>query len=123
MKILARLFRRAEQQPDPDELLNSALDVALDFDNWLSPIQSRLQARQPSLDTAQLDALNATCNEAILFGQQTALNLSRAAEQLLTAQDRFNALFVARYPWVTPANLERAYRHCIYYATKTTRVS
>ncbi len=102
-------------------MLNSALDLALDFGNWLSPIQTRLRARHPTLDARQLDGLDETCQAAILYGQQTALSLSATLEPA-QVEGRFNALFAERYPWASQENRARAWRHCIYYATKTARV-
>jgi hypothetical protein len=120
MNLFGFLRRRRPSAEGAAELLNSALDLALDFGNWLSPIQGRLRARHPSLDAQQLDELNRTCMEAILFGQQTALRLSAGVEAA-SVQGRFDALFRERYPWASQDNRERAYRHCIYYATKTAR--
>ena len=121
MNLLGFLRRRHPPAPSAADLLNSALDLALDFGNWLSPIQGRLRARHPSLDAQQLDRLNQTCMEAVRFGQQTALSLSTTVEAP-SVQGRFDALFAERYPWASRDNRERAYRHCIYYATKTARV-
>ena len=118
---LLGFFRRRAPAESAADLLNSALDLALDFGNWLSPIQGRLKTRHPALDAQTLDSLNQTCLEAIRFGQQTALSLSAEAEPA-SVRGRFDALFAERYPWATQDNRERAYRHCIYYATKTARV-
>ncbi|OXI43811.1 YolD-like family protein [Burkholderia aenigmatica] len=120
MKIFNVPWRRQGRVETRTVLLNSALDLALDFDNWLSPIQGRLKASQPSLDEQQLEMLNQVCTEAIRFGQETALHLC-ATMDLPSVQSRFGELFVDRYPWVSQENLERAYRHCIYLATKTAR--
>ncbi|OUM02168.1 hypothetical protein [Variovorax sp. JS1663] len=121
MNLFGFLRRPRAPAESASALLNSALDLALDFGNWLSPIQGRLKARHPSLDAQQLDRLNQTCMDAIRFGQQTALSLSRTVEPA-SVQGRFDALFIERYPWASQDNRERAWRHCIYYATKTARV-
>jgi hypothetical protein len=120
MKIFDSLWRRHGRSETKIILLNSALDLALDFDNWLSPIQGRLKASHPSLDEEQLEMLNQVCMEAVRFGQETALHLC-ATMNLPSVQGRFEELFVNRCPWVNQENLERAYRHCIYLATKTAR--
>jgi hypothetical protein len=120
MKFFGSLWRRRDRRETETILLNGALDLALDFDNWLSPIQRRLEARYPSLDGQQLDQLNQVCMEATRFGQETALHLC-ATMDLPLVQGRFEKLFIDRYPWVSHENLERAYRHCIYLATKTAR--
>ncbi|RTZ44551.1 hypothetical protein EKL30_08220 [Candidimonas sp. SYP-B2681] len=60
MKLLTSLWHKQKQEQSPNDLLNSALDVALDFNNWLSPIQNRLKERHRSLTKAELDALNQT---------------------------------------------------------------
>lgn len=123
MNLFGFLRRRQAPAESATALLNSALDLALDFGNWLSPIQGRLKARHPALDAQQLDTLNQTCMEAIRFGQQTALTLSLSTTaEAASVQGRFDALFAERYPWASQENRERAYRHCIYYATKTARV-
>ena len=121
MNLWGFLRRRHAPAERAADLLNSALDLALDFGNWLGPIQARLRARHPALDAQQLDALNQTCMEAIRFGQQTALSLSATVEAS-AMQGRFDALFAERYPWASQDNRERAWRHCIYYATKTARL-
>ncbi|MFP3555467.1 hypothetical protein SB861_32855 [Paraburkholderia sp. SIMBA_049] len=120
MKIFSALWRRQGRSETKTFQLNSALDLALDFDNWLSPIQGRLKANHPLLEEQQLEMLNQVCMEAIRFGQETALHLC-ATVDLSSVQGRFGELFVDRYPWVSQENLERAYRHCIYLATKTAR--
>jgi hypothetical protein len=120
MKFFSSLWHRKGRRETETVLLNSALDLALDFDNWLSPIQKRLEAHCPSLDKQQLERLNQVCMEAIHFGQETALHLC-ATMDLPTVQGSFDKLFTEHYPWVSQENLERAYRHCIYLATKTAR--
>ncbi|MBB5460179.1 hypothetical protein [Paraburkholderia sp. Cpub6] len=120
MKIFNAPWRRRGRIEAKTILLNSALDLALDFDNWLSSIRERLKASQPSLDKQQLEMLNQVCTEAVRFGQETALHLC-ATTDLPSVQGRFDELFVERYPWVSQENLERIYRHCIYLATKTAR--
>ncbi|MFC0402128.1 hypothetical protein [Paraburkholderia rhizosphaerae] len=120
MKIFGSFWHRQDRNENQNALLNSALDIALDFDNWLNPIQGRLKTRHPSLDEQNLQRLNEVCIEAVRFGQQTALQLCGTMD-LPSVQGRFDELFVERYPWVNEENLERAYRHCIYLATKTAR--
>lgn len=120
MKIFNALWRRQGRSETKTILLNSALDLALDFDNWLNPIQERLKVSHPSLDEQQVEMLNQACMDAVRFGQETALHLC-ATMDLPSVQGRFDELFVECYPWVSQENLERAYRHCIYLATKTAR--
>lgn len=120
MKLFGSLWRRRARSDTRTVLLNSALDIALDFDNWLNPIQGRLKASHPSLDEQQLDSINQICMEVIRFGQDNAMSLC-ATMDLPLVQARFDEMFVERYPWVNQENRERAYRHCIYLATKTAR--
>ncbi|MGB6006971.1 hypothetical protein [Castellaniella sp.] len=121
MKLFASFWKKQDRDESREGLLNSALDIALDFDNCLSPIQGRLKDLRPSLSDQELDELNQTCLDMVLFGQHLALRLS-SGEESSSMHDRFNALLTEQYPWIAPENLERAYRYCIYYATKTARI-
>lgn len=114
------LWRNRGASGDHGILLNSALDLALDFDNGLAPVHSRLRERHASLDAPELERLYRTCMDAILFGQQAALELV-VGGNVAAARKCFEERLSRRYPWVSASNLERAWRYCIHYATKTAR--
>lgn len=104
-----------------DEIFNSGLDIALDFDNWLCPIEAKLGQRHPELSAAVLAQTSDACKEAVSYGLALAMQLSSGAIRP-DIEREFIDQFRARYPQTSPANCERAFRHCVYYATKTTRV-
>lgn len=123
MNWLARLAgRRGLKQPaHSQEVLNEAMDIALEWGSWLSPIQDRLAARRPAVSRQRLDELNGTCHAAVRFGLEIALRLSRDGGGVL--KERFDAEVLERYPWLDDENRERMFRHCVYHATKTARVT
>lgn len=110
------------RRPDADgaAVFDDGLDLVLNFDGELSPIQAKLKAHHPALSAGELDRVNAQCQGAVLAGQQLALTLT--ADGLThDVEAAFTQRFQAAFPQASAANVARAYRHCVYYATKTRR--
>ena len=110
------------RRPDADgaAVFDDGLDLVLNFDGELSPIQAKLKAHHPALSAGELDRVNAQCQSAVLAGQQLALTLT--ADGLThDVEAAFTQRFQAAFPQASAANVARAYRHCVYYATKTQR--
>jgi len=124
MNWFARILgkRSSTSSHTTPELLNSALDIGLDWERSLSPIQGRLKAMCPELNDVQLDALNETCLSTIRFSHELALRLSTAV-QPAALEEKFDLAFGEHYPWANLENRQRIFRHSIYYATKTVRCS
>ena len=103
-------------------VLNDALDIALDWGNWLSPIQDRLLLMHRQLTATQLGEINDLCHAAVRASLAIALRLSRECE-MSALKNRFDAELLEQYPWISNENRERIYRHAIYHATKTSSSS
>jgi hypothetical protein len=101
-------------------VLNEGLDLAMAFgENWLRPIQSRLAARFPQLEKAELDAYDAACRKAMKFGHEQAAGTTTEAGGDQSEHFRlFEAAVLAKYAWVTPENLSRLFSQGCYYARK-----
>jgi hypothetical protein len=114
---LHRLFG-AGRSPGTEELLNEGLALAMDWgENWLAPIQERLHRAHPRLEPQALDAANATCQEAMRFGHETAYAMALEEGQNVR-QDVFTARLLARYPWVSAENAARLFGQSTYYVWK-----
>lgn len=102
---------------DP-RVLNRGLDLAMAFGpHWQRPIQGRLAALAPRLTAAERDGVDALCREVMAFGQGRLVGCWRQAhgDQALAAA-AFRAEVLARYPWVSAANLTRLFGQACYYA-------
>jgi hypothetical protein len=114
VKWLARLRRR----PRREALLNDGLALAMNWgDQWLAPIQERLQAQHPWLAAAELDDLDAACQAAMRLGHETAYRLAAENAQQVDP-DAFIRSVRARFAWVDDANAERLLRQSVYYLWK-----
>jgi hypothetical protein len=102
------------------DILNAGLDLAMAWgQHWLQPIQGRLAQAFPALDTAQLDAYDRACREAMRFGHgQVPVRWAEAAGDEAAAERAFAAAMRARYPWVSADNLGRLFSQGCYYAWK-----
>jgi len=112
-------LRRARE--DTERVLNDALDLALQWDALLSPIQARLHALHPDLHEERLDEMNLMCQSAVALALEIALGLVRHGEGS-AVQSRFHAELSLRYPWLNDDNKERLFRYSVYQATKTARI-
>ena len=101
-------------------VLNKGLDFAMEFGmNWLRPIQERLAAQFPYLSQAELDEYDRVCREAMNFGHtQVAACWREAHSENRQAFQFFRRDVVARYPWVSDANLAHLFSQGCYYAFK-----
>ena len=104
-----------------DTVLNDGLALAMDWgENWLAPIQNRLAQQHPQLTRSELDELNATCQAAMRFAQETIHTMVRQSGEDVSP-DQFAAVFLAQYPWVNSENRDRMFNQGMYYAWKTGR--
>ena len=116
---LRRFASASRRRAQPQVLLNEGLALAMDWgQDWLAPIQDRLRRQHPYLLAHELDELNATCQQAMQWGHESAYALVRSRGQDIRPDD-FAAAVLARYPWVNSANVARLFNQSIYYACKT----
>lgn len=88
-------------------------------DHWLQPIQKRLATKFPSLSSAELDAYNSVCREAMLYGhQQVVVKLLEAKDDAERHYELVSAAIRLEYPWITKKNLGRLFSQGCYYALK-----
>jgi hypothetical protein len=88
-------------------------------EHWLQPIQTRLAVKFRSLSSADLDAYNSICREAMLFGhQQVVVTIPKAKDNPGMHYDRFRAAVLIKYPWITKKNLGSLFSQGCYYAMK-----
>lgn len=87
--------------------------------NWLKPIQERLAVKYPHLNVEELDAYQAVCRSAMNFGhEQVPEHWHAAGGDQAEAERRSQQAVLARYPWVSPANLSHLFSQGCYYAWK-----
>ena len=116
---LRRFGSASRRRAQPQVLLNEGLALAMDWgQDWLAPIQDRLRWRHPCLLAKELDELNATCQQVMQLGHESAYALVRSKGQDFQ-QDDFAAVVLAQYPWVNGENVARLFKQSIYYAWKT----
>jgi hypothetical protein len=109
LKWLQRIGIRARNTGSPEALLNDGLALAMDWgEDWLAPIQNRLARQHPRLSRGELDQLNAACQEAMRFAQET-----------IHAMVRERGTNVLADPWATAENTARLFSQGMYYAWKT----
>ena len=119
IRWLSRLSKSSRLRPAHEALLNEGLELAMDWgENWLAPIEDRLLQRHVYLQRAELDELNAACQEAMKFGHETAYEMVRERGKNID-QDEFVSLARARYPWLNAENTVRLFNQSMYYAWKT----
>jgi hypothetical protein len=106
-------------RPARETLLNDGLALAMDWgEHWLAPIQGRLARQHPHLQRAELDELDALCQEALRFGHETVHDLVRQHGREVAYAD-FSALFLAKHTWASAGNCARLFDQGLYYAWKT----
>jgi hypothetical protein len=101
-------------------ILNIGLGLAMELgEQWLQPIQTRLGAKFPSLSGADLDGYDSVCRQAMRFGhKQVVLTIRRRNHDLRAHFERFRAVVLVEYPWITKKNLGRLFSQGCYYAMK-----
>lgn len=101
-------------------LLNEGLAMAMEFGtNWLQPIQKRLAKKYPQLSQAELDEYDRVCREAMNFGHtQLGACWREADSEQRQAVQFFRRDVLARYPWISDANLSHLFSQACYYAHK-----
>jgi len=102
------------------QTLNVGLAMAMEFgQNWLRPIQERLQARYSHLSEAELDEYNEQCRAAMNFGHSRLRECWRASDKKKdVAFQLFRKCVLAAYPWVSADNLGHLFSQGCYYAWK-----
>lgn len=103
-----------------DDILNVGLGLAMEFgENWLKPIQRRLQSLYPALDAHEADAYDAACHAAMNAGNRIVAEL---LAELGGFHDRAYGMFLSRllttYPWVSEDNAKHLFSQGCYYAMK-----
>ena len=99
----------------PDELLNFALDLSLEWGkNWMSPINSRVRAAHPELSEQDAETLNNWCVEAREFAfaeveKWYPLEVEDKSERALETTRQ-------KYPQIDEHNLSHLYNQGMYYA-------
>lgn len=106
-------------------ILNRGLELALEFGpNWLQPIQSRLSAKFPDLQTEELNRYDSICRRAMKDGHEfiykkleTAADEKRKLKEQ-DVSDELQLFLHQKYPWVDSGNVERILSQGFYYAWK-----
>jgi len=98
--------------------MNYALNLAQEWgDNWLQPIQDRLNKAYPNLTQDELNNYNAIAQEAMKFGYN--LVYSMVEQQGIHIDDvQWKIEYSSRFPWVDKQNLSHLFSTGKYYAWK-----
>ena len=96
-------------------MLNVALEMSLEWgENWLAPIQQRIQKAYPELTAGDADILNLWCIEV----RKHAFALVKEEYPLAMANKDGTAMKRVKqeYPQINSENLARLYNQGMYYA-------
>lgn len=101
-------------------ILNTGLKMAMEFgENWLMPIQQRLQAEYSELGQGELNEYNKQCRSAMMLGhKELPLCWREAKADEKVAFVLFSDRIHLEYPWVSDDNLASLFSQSCYYAWK-----
>ena len=104
-----------------NKILNIGLDFSMEFgENWLKPINKRLQNKFPYLTSDELEECNTICNEV----NKTANNfvyenpIKGKPEIQFVDFAEFENFMKQKFDWISIKNLKRLYSQSCYYAFK-----
>lgn len=95
------------------EVLNDALRLSLEFgDHWLRPVDGRLRARHPAVETAEAREVDALCRSIhpIAFPRIGLVYHGKLPEATARAE-----IFGA-WPWIDEENRAHLWSQGMYYA-------
>lgn len=98
--------------------LRAGVELALSFgEDWLQPIQGRLAALFPHLSVAQLDAIEAACQEVKQYSESwLQKEAGKHSEEVYDTA--WHQTMCAHFPWLDERNLARLFSQGVYYARK-----
>jgi hypothetical protein len=106
-----------------NEILNSALDLAMDFgENWLKPINDRLLSKYKFLTQDQLNnydlVARAAMNKGHKFIYDTLLKAEDDTTRIFEKQlnEDFISFIKSEEPWINESNIRKMYNQGKYYA-------
>jgi hypothetical protein len=98
--------------------MNYALDLAQEWgEEWLKPIQGRLQKAYPHMSQAELDRLNSVAQDAMKYGHDLVYSMAEKDGKDIN-QSAWRETFASRYSWVDEKNLKHLFSTGKYYAWK-----
>lgn len=103
------------------EIANYGLNLSMEFgENWLKPINERLNIKYPDLLPIELEEYDKLCKEVNNYSNNFILEnpVKNNKEIIFLPFNSFKQDISKKYPWINEENLKRLYSQSCYYAWK-----
>jgi len=105
----------------PAEILNVAHDLSMEFgENFLQPVNSRLQEKYPHLQEPELSEYNMICKAVNNAGNDYVYDniTTENGSPRFPDYEKYKTYMLKLYSWISEENLSRLFSQSCYFAMK-----